>query len=101
MQLADAISELRMSEEDLIRADGQTLRDYRECVTRLGTLQAEADRHVKLLEKVCEFLREDQERFATGGLEEALNGKLIALMNDLHTTRQEKKRLRKYLPIDD
>jgi hypothetical protein len=89
---------IRMSQDDLIRADGRTLQDYKQCCLRLQTLEAEADRQVLLLEKVCEFLRNDQDRFATGGLEEALSEKLIALMNDLRETRQRKKTLKKYLP---
>lgn len=88
-----------MSEDDLIKADGQTLREYRECKARLQTLQAEAARKVKVLDAVCSFLSSDDpdQRFATGGLEEALSGNLITLMNDLHNTRLERRRLRKLL----
>jgi phage shock protein A len=93
---------LRMSEEDLIRAKGRTLHEYQQCKDRLGTLEGEAERAAKLLESVVSFLRSTRkdERFATGGLEEALSGKLIILMNDLHNTRNEHERLRRSVNVD-
>jgi len=93
---------LRMSEEDLIRAKGRMLQEYHQCKDRLRTLEAEAERAAKLLEAVVSFLRSTRkdERFATGGLEEALSGKLIILMSALHQTRNEHERLRRLVNVD-
>lgn len=93
---------LRMSEEDLILAKGRALHEYQQCKDRLRTLEAEAERSAKLLEAVVAFLRSTRkdERFSTGGLEEALSGKLIILMNDLHNTRNEHERLRRSVNVD-
>ena len=78
----------RMSEEDLSRAKAQAQDDYVQWKSRLSTLEAEARRKAHLLEQVCVFLRSrKQERYATGELEEALSGKLIDLIEDLHHTR--------------
>ena len=89
----------RMSEDDLNKADGKTLREYRECKARLQTLDGEAARAAKLLEAVCVFLRRDdpEQKYATGGLEDALSDKLRTLLQDLHDTRHERRRLRKLL----
>jgi len=87
----------RMSEGDLNRAKVRAQDDYIQCKARLALLESEAKHNAKLLEKVCEFLLGTQERFATGELEEALSGKLIVLMNDLHDTRERRKVLRKTL----
>lgn len=89
-----------MSEDDLLRAAGRTMQEYKQCTDRLLTLEAEAERQAKLLDSVSRFLRADQERFATGGLEEVFDKKTIEFLEDLHRTREEKKRLRKYLPHD-
>jgi len=47
---------LRMSEEDLIRAKGKTLQEYHHCKERLRTLEGEAERFAKVLDAVVVFL---------------------------------------------
>ena len=93
---------LRMSEEDLIRAKGTTLDEYHRCRERLRTLEAVAERTAKQLEKVIGFLlsSREEEPFSTGGLEVSLSGELITLLNDLHLTRIEHERLRRLLNVD-
>lgn len=89
----------RMSDADLIQADGKTLKEYRECKARLQTLDGEAARAAKLLEAVCVFLRRDdpEQRYASGGLEETLSRQMLTLLQDLHDTRHERRRLRKLI----
>jgi len=48
---------LRMDEEDLIRAKGKTLHEYQQCKDRLRTLEAEAVRAAKMLDAISAFLR--------------------------------------------
>jgi hypothetical protein len=87
----------RMSEEDVNLAKARAQNDYVECRARLSALQNEAGHYADLLEEVCRFLRAPQERFATGELEDALQGKVIALMNSLHEARQRRAVLHKTL----
>jgi hypothetical protein len=83
-----------MSAEDIERAKQKALSDYEECKSRLAGLEAAAGQTVRVLEKVCEFLRGDYDRFASGGLEEVLSAKTISLMADLHKTRNRVEVLR-------
>jgi hypothetical protein len=89
----------RMSEDDINRAKVRAQDDYVQCKARLSVLESEARYNAQLLDKVCDFLRDAnrQARFSTGGLEDALSGKLIVLMNDLHDTRELRKILHKTL----
>jgi hypothetical protein len=88
-----------MSEEDLNRAKARAQDDYVQCKARLAVLESDARYNANFLEKVCEFLlgKGQQDRFASGGLEEFLSGKLIILINDLHNTRERRKILHKTL----
>lgn len=96
-----------MSEEDLTKAKGRAVEDFQECQQRLAALNAKAGQTATVLEKVCEFLRnKDNDRFASGGLEEVLTGQTVELMADLHQTRGRLKGLRKtlqdlHIPISD
>jgi hypothetical protein len=87
----------RMSQEDLDRSKLKSQEEYVECRRHLTNLNAEARRYTELLEKVCRFLRGDEQRLATGGLEDALTSKLIDLMSDLCETRQRREVLHKTL----
>ena len=46
-----------MSEEDLLRANGKTLSEYRQCKDELRALDGEAVRAAKMLDAVASFLR--------------------------------------------
>jgi hypothetical protein len=87
----------RMSQEDLDRSKVRSQEEYVECRRHLANLNAEARRSIELLEGVCRFLRGDDQRLATGGLEETLTKKLIDLMSDLRETRQRREVLHKTL----
>jgi hypothetical protein len=88
-----------MSEEDVLLAKARTQDEYVQSMARLSLLESEGRRNAELLEKVCVFLRSGgkQGPLATGGLEEALSGKLITLMCDLSDTRQRREVLRRVL----
>jgi hypothetical protein len=86
----------RMSEEDVLRAKARTQDEYVQCKARLSLLESEGRHNAELLDRVCAFLRSGgkQGPFRTGGLEEVLSEKLIALMHDLHDTSHRREELR-------
>jgi hypothetical protein len=97
MELKTCNTEWCMSEDDVLRAKDRVHQDYRECKERLGALENEARHLVALLEGVCAFLRGDNERFASGELEQVFTEKQTAMMSDLRAARARRKVLYKTL----